>query len=259
MSRTAIISDIHSNYHALYAVMTDAFEQERCTEVACLGDIVGYNAFPGTCVDYIRQLNCPVVKGNHDAEVVNPVYAKMNDMAREAMEWTVKQLTDEQLQWLARLQYQRIVRPIGQNTASFTIVHSTLDQPKAWNYIINSNDAAGNFAKQFSQLCFHGHTHVPKIYCWDGRHAAEDYDVTHNLVMNGYSELHPKAGHKYFVNVGSVGQPRDNDPRACYAIFDSDANVVIMKKVPYNIAEAQNAILEAGLPSFLAERLARGC
>ncbi|MBR4311170.1 MAG: metallophosphoesterase family protein, partial [Akkermansia sp.] len=178
---------------------------------------------------------------------------------REAMEWTVRQLTDEQLQWLARLQYQRMVRPQGTRAASFTIVHSTLDQPKAWNYIINSNDAAGNFNKQFSQLCFHGHTHVPKIYSWDGRHAEEDYDFKHRLVMNGYAELFPVDGHKYFVNVGSVGQPRDNDPRACYAIFDSDTNVVIMKRVPYDIAGAQNAIIEAGLPSYLAERLAIGC
>ena len=259
MSRTAIISDIHSNYHALYAVMSDAFEQERCTEVACLGDIVGYNAYPGTCVDYIRQLKCPVVKGNHDAEVVAPMYEKMNDMAREAMEWTVRQLTEDQLQWLSRLQYQRIVRPIGPGANSFTIVHSTLDQPKAWNYIINANDAAGNFNKQFSQLCFHGHTHIPKKYHWDGRRAEENYEVKHCLVMNGYAELQAVPGHKYFINVGSVGQPRDNDPRACYAIFDSDANMVIMKRVPYDIAGAQHSILEAGLPSFLAERLERGC
>lgn len=259
MSRTAIISDIHSNYHALYAVMSDAFEQERCTEVACLGDIVGYNAHPSTCLDYIRQLNCPVVKGNHDAEVVNPVYEKMNDLAREAMEWTVRQLNEEQLQWLARLQYQRIVRPSGAGTSSFTIVHSTLDQPKAWNYIINANDAAGNFSRQFSQLCFHGHTHVPKVYMWDGRHSVEDFEFKHRLVMNGYAELQPEPMYKYFINVGSVGQPRDNDPRACYAIYDSDANLVIIKRVAYDIAGAQEAIMEAGLPSYLAERLARGC
>ena len=137
--KVAVFSDIHSNYHALYAVMTDAFDQENCTEVTCLGDIVGYNAFPGTCLDYIRQLNCPVVKGNHDAEVVNPVYEKMNDLAREAMEWTVRQLTDEQLQWLARLQYQRMVRPQGTRAASFTIVHSTLLIPTMRRAILTNN------------------------------------------------------------------------------------------------------------------------
>ena len=100
---------------------------------------------------------------------------------------------------------------------------------------------------------------MPKIYHWDGKHAEEDFEFKHRLVMNGYAELQPISGHKYFINVGSVGQPRDNDPRACYAIFDSDINMVIMKRVPYDIAGAQNAIMEAGLPTYLAERLARGC
>ena len=94
---------------------------------------------------------------------------------------------------------------------------------------------------------------------WDGRHSVEDFDVKHRLVMNGYTELQPDPRFKYFINVGSVGQPRDNDPRACYAIYDSDANLVILKRVEYDIAGAQAAIAEAGLPSYLAERLGRGC
>lgn len=259
MSRTAVISDIHANYHALCAVMEDAFNVERCTEVVCLGDIVGYNAFPGACLDYIRQLECPVVKGNHDEEVANPSGAKMNPIARLAMEWTYDQLSDEQRRWLSRLQYQRIVRPYGATQNSFTIVHSTLDQPKAWSYIVNANDAAGSFTRQFSQLCFNGHSHVPKVYMWNGRAAAEDYDVLHNLVMEGYAEIQPVAGYKYCINVGSVGQPRDNDPRASYGVYDSDANLVIIKRVNYDIAGAQAAIIEANLPEYLAERLGKGC
>ena len=259
MSRTAVISDIHANYHALCAVMEDAFNVERCTEVGCLGDIVGYNAYPSECLDYIRQLGCPVVKGNHDEEVVNPTYEKMNPLAREAMEWTQRQLNEEQLAWLSRLQYQRIVRPMSSGASSFTIVHSTLDQPKAWSYIINANDAAGSFTRQFSQLCFNGHSHVPKVYMWNGRAAAEDYEAQHNLIMNGYTEIQPISGYKYCINVGSVGQPRDNDPRASYGVYDSDANLVIVKRVPYDVAGAQQAVLDAGLPSYLAERLERGC
>ena len=259
MSRTAVISDIHANYHALCAVMEDAFDRERCTEVVCVGDIVGYNAYPRECLDYIRQLGCPVVKGNHDEEVVTPSNAKMNQLAREAMDWTRAQLSPDQIEWLSRLQYQRIVRPIGTGNTSFTIVHSTLDQPKVWSYIINANDAAGSFTRQFSQFCFNGHTHVPKVYQWNGRAAAEDYDAQHNLIMSGYAEVLPVAGYKYCINVGSVGQPRDNDPRACYAVYDSDANMVIIKRVEYDVAAAQAAIIDVGLPSYLADRLGHGC
>ena len=259
MSRTAVISDIHANYHALFAVMEDAFDRERCTEVVCVGDIVGYNAYPRECLDYIRQLGCPVVKGNHDEEVVTPSNANMNPLAREAMEWTRNQLSEDQLDWLSRLQYQRIVRPAGGGNDSFTIVHSTLDQPKVWSYIVNANDAAGSFTRQFSQLCFNGHTHVPKVYMWNGRASAEDYDAQHNLIMQGYTEIQPVPGYKYCINVGAVGQPRDNDPRACYAVYDSDAQLVIIKRVAYDVAAAQNAILQAGLPSYLADRLGRGC
>ncbi len=259
MSRTAVISDIHANYHALCAVMGDAFDVEHCTNVVCVGDIVGYNAYPRECLDYIRMLNCPVVKGNHDEEVVDPSYAKMNPMARAAMEWTRQQLDADQLAWLSRLQHLRIVRNSGTCQSSFTIVHSTLDNPKAWSYIINANDAAGSFNRQVTQFCFNGHTHVPKVYMWNGRSAGEDYDAQHELIMNGYAEVQPIAGYKYCINVGSVGQPRDNDPRSCYAVYDSDSNIVILKRVEYDVAAAQTAIIQAELPESLAERLARGC
>lgn len=257
MARTAIISDIHANLHALSAVMEDA-GNEACTAVVCLGDVVGYNAYPSECLDYIRSINCPIVKGNHDDDVALESHTQMNPLARQAMEWTRAQLSADQLEWLSRLQYQRVVRPEG-GKSSFVIVHSTLDQPKAWNYIFNSNDAASNFPRQFAPLCFHGHTHVPKVFTWDGQHSAEDYDVLHQLYLNGYTEFTPKAGLKYFINVGSVGQPRDSDPRACYAIYDDSLNLVIMKRVEYDVAGAQEAIRAKGLPERLAERLGVGC
>ncbi len=256
MPRTAIISDIHANLHALQAVMEDC-QYQQCTDVVCLGDVVGYNAYPAECLDYIRKLNCPIVKGNHDEEVVSASMTKMNPMARMAMEWTRAQLNDEQLAWLTRLQYMRIVRPTAATT--FSIVHSCLEQPKAWNYIINANDASTNFPKQFSNLCFHGHTHIPKVFMWDGRHAVEDYDAVHPLYLEGHVEFAPRPGLKYFINVGSVGQPRDHDPRACYAIYDTDYNTITMRRVEYNIAAAQEAIRQNNLPEYLAERLEKGC
>ncbi len=259
MSRIAILSDIHANYHALCAVIDD-LGAEQCTDIVCLGDVVGYNAYPRECLNYIRSLSCPVVKGNHDEEVSIPstASARMNPAARMAMEWTRAQLDQEQLTWLARLQYQRIVHP--SHGSSFTIVHSTLDQPKAWNYIFNANDATSNFRRQYSDMCFHGHTHVPKLFYWDGMHAREDYNVLHPMYVEGSScvEYPLQAGVKYFINVGSVGQPRDHDPRACYVIYDSDRNAVVFKRVEYNLRAAQEAVRSVGLPEYLAERLESG-
>ncbi len=251
MPRTAIISDIHANLHALSAVVDDV-QLEQCTDIVCLGDVVGYCAYPRECLDYIRSLNCPIVKGNHDAEVVADTNVNMNPMAREAMEWTRAQLDEDRLTWLSRLQFQRIVR------STFTIVHSSLDQPKAWNYIINANDARGNFSRQFSRLCFHGHTHVPKVFMWDGHCATEQRELAGMLAEYGVVDVTLQEGTKYFVNVGSVGQPRDGDPRACYAIYDSDTNTVTFKRVEYDVAAAQDAIIQAGLPRYLADRLGTG-
>lgn len=252
MPRTAVISDIHANLHALSAVIEDV-QAEQCTDIVCLGDVVGYNAYPRECLDYIRSLNCPVVKGNHDEEVLHEEhYTRMNPVARQAMEWTRAQLSDEDLTWLSRLQYQRIVR------SQFTMVHSGLDQPKAWNYIFNANDATGSFQKQFSMLCFHGHTHAPKVFVWDG-HRAVDYSyLLEGLNENGVAEVPLTPSVKHFINVGSVGQPRDGDPRACYAIYDSDAQTVLFKRVEYDVTGAQQAILSVGLPEYLAERLEKG-
>lgn len=274
MPRTAVISDIHANLHALSAVIADV-QSEQCTDIVCLGDVVGYNAYPRECLDYIRSLNCPVVKGNHDAAVVaftgdmcDPDLAepeaeseeflkrpesKMNPIAGLAMEWTRRQLDADQLAWLSRLQYVRIVR------SSFTVVHSCLEQPKMWNYIFNASDASTSFSKQFSPVCFHGHTHVPRVFSWDGFHAREEFDAVHDLYMAGYSEFAIESGKKYFINVGSVGQPRDHDWRACYAIYDTESNRVIFKRVEYDVAAAKAAVLEAGLPAYLAERLEHGC
>lgn len=260
MAKIAIISDIHANYHALRAVMDDMdFMQCQRRELVCLGDVVGYNAYPSECLNEVRNLNLDrnrVVKGNHDEEVVTPSNARMNEAARRAMDWTRDQLDETQRNWLSRLQYQGIVRT--DTGVSFSIVHSSLDHPKAWNYIINASDASNNFPRQFPHVCFHGHTHVPKIFVWDGKHASEDHESLHPLYLRGYTDFQLLPSLKYFINVGSVGQPRDNDPRACYGIYDTDLNRVIIKRVEYDIRAAQAAIRSVGLPEYLAERLEKG-
>ncbi|MBQ4613581.1 MAG: metallophosphoesterase family protein [Akkermansia sp.] len=258
MPRTAIISDIHANLDALRAVMKD-YQEQQCTEVVCLGDVVGYNAYPSECLDLIRSLNGHVIKGNHDEEVVSCNKTMMNPMARLAMDWTRSQLRKDQLSWLSSLPYMRIIR--HSRACTYGIVHSSMEKPQAWHYIINASDAAANFAKQFPAIAFHGHTHIPKVFIWDGRHAVEDSDAMGPLYEHGSMQYTMQAGLKYFINVGSVGQPRDHDPRACYTIFDTDTHTITMRRVAYDIAAAQQAILDRNISEaeFLAERLATGC
>lgn len=253
MPRIAVISDIHANLHALCSVMEDV-QLMQCSQVVCLGDVVGYGAYPRECLDYIRSLNCHVVKGNHDDEVAREDFCRMNAVARAALKWTRDQLDREQIDWLARLQYQRVV------SSAFTIVHSSLDFPKAWNYIFNANDAKAHFMRQFSPLCFHGHTHDPKVFVCSPDYQVSEYpDFLENLYGQGCSELELMDGYKYFINVGSVGQPRDRDIRACYVVYDTDARTVTFRRVPYDVEAAQQAILAVGLPEYLAERLGKGC
>jgi len=222
------------------AVMSDA-QQQNCTHYVCLGDIVGYNANPSECLDYVRSLNCPVVKGNHDEESTQErTLDELNPLAESALRWTRERLTDEQKQWLRELKLVRQVR-------DFTIVHATLDSPGSWAYVSNRFDAMASFSYQFTQLCFYGHTHAPRIY---------EKDDTVRCLRETETEI--KRGVKYFVNVGSVGQPRDGDWRASYAVYDVEQQSIQIHRVEYDLDTAQKKIIDAGLPPVLAERLALG-
>jgi predicted phosphodiesterase len=238
--RIALFGDIHANLEALEAVLADASAQ-GATDYVCMGDVVGYNADPAACLEIVRKMDCPTVKGNHDEDASGSHSLEtMNPVAAIALEWTRQQLADEQRKWLARL---RMVRQV----ADFTVVHSTLDQPANWNYVTNRFDAMSNFSYQFTQLCFHGHTHVPRVYMKTDRVAEVPAD-----------SVTIEDGAKYFINVGSVGQPRDGDWRACYAIYDLDQQHLVFRRVEYDIEKTQAKILAAGLPSMLAERIREG-
>lgn len=238
--RIALFGDIHANLEGLTAVLDDAREA-GCTDSICMGDIVGYNADPVACLERVRELNCPVIKGNHDDDAsTTHSLESMNPVAATALTWTREQLDEEQKAYLRRL---RMVRQVE----DFTVVHSTLDQPAAWNYVTNRFDAMSNFSYQFTQVCFHGHTHVPRVYAKGSKVVEMLPDVV---------EIEPDA--KYFINVGSVGQPRDGDWRACYAIYDLQEKRVIFRRVEYDIETAQRKIREAQLPEMLADRLADG-
>ena len=238
--RIAIFGDIHANLEALETVLKDA-EEHGCEKYVCLGDVVGYNANPVECLERVREMDCPVVKGNHDEDAGGDhSLEQMNPTAAEALDWTRNQLSDDQRAWLRKL---RMVRQVE----SFTIVHSTLDQPQSWGYVSNKFDAMSNFSYQFTQVCFHGHTHVPRVFVRSTR--VKDVPADSIAVEDGM---------KYFINAGSVGQPRDGDWRASYCIYDTQTHLVTFRRLEYDIATTQQKILDAGLPKSLANRLADG-
>jgi predicted phosphodiesterase len=236
----AIIADIHANLEALEVVLADTRDQ-KCTHYACLGDVVGYNANPKECLDIIRDMGMPCVKGNHDEYCsVESNLEGFNPHAAEAIHWTRAQLTEEDREWLRNLKYIRMV-------ASFSIVHATLDGPQRWGYVFDRLAAAASFTYQNTSVCFFGHTHVPVAFIRD------------SVVRGGtYSKFKVEPGRKYFINVGSVGQSRDGVAKATYVIYNMDEGIVELRRLDYDIAKTQAKIRAAGLPERLAERLAMG-
>lgn len=212
-----------------------------CTDFVCIGDIVGYNANPHECLEFVRKIDCPVVRGNHDEEAaIDSPLEGLNPLAKRALEWTREALSEEDREWLLALKLVRQVR-------DFTIVHATLDTPGNWGYVTNKFDAMASFSYQFTPVCFYGHTHTPRIYVkGDSVEAVEGYETPIEL------------GKKYFINVGSVGQPRDGDWRSSYAIYDVEHQNVTIHRLEYDLPKAQDKIINAGLPEMLANRLAVG-
>lgn len=233
-----IFGDIHSNQEALEAVLED-MQAQGVVHPICLGDVVGYNANPAECLQMVRALECPIVKGNHDEEASEERdIAHFNPMASDSMRYTRDQLSDEQKAFLRGLPLQRAI-------SNFTVVHSTLDGPARWGYVFSEVEAESSFTYQRTQICFFGHTHVPNAFVKD-----------ESIHMFLYKKIEIQPDKRYFINVGSVGQPRDGDWRAAYATYDSDANVVELHRVTYDLSKAQHKILAAELSPRLAERLA---
>jgi predicted phosphodiesterase len=236
----AIIADIHANLEAFQVVLQD-IEKQKCTNVACLGDVVGYNANPKECLDTVRAMNIPCVKGNHDEFCSSDTPMEgFSPNAAEAGNWTRGKLSEDDRKWLRELKFLRLV-------SNFTIVHATLDAPQRWGYVFDKLAAAASFTYQNTPVCFFGHTHVPVAFIRD------------SVVRGGtYSKFRVEPGRKYFVNVGAVGQPRDGNPKAAYVVYDMDEGSIELRRLEYDIASAQKKIIEAGLPARLAERLAMG-
>jgi len=233
-----IFGDIHSNQEGLEAVLED-MQKQKVTHAVCLGDIVGYNANPSECLEMVRALGCPIVKGNHDEEASEDRDIEhFNPLAFASMKYSRDALSDEQKKYLRSIPFQKTV-------GDFTIVHSTLDGPARWQYVFTAVDAEASFTYQRTQVCFFGHTHVPHLFVRD--------TAVHEFF---YKRVVLQPDKRYFVNVGSVGQPRDGDWRAAYVIYDSKDRTIELRRLPYDLAKAQEKIISAGLPDRLAERLA---
>ncbi len=240
-TKYAILGDIHGNLDALEAVLANAREQ-GITRYACVGDLVGYNACPGPCVSRLMEMNAVTVQGNHDYFAATEDQLRdFSPLAASVIEWTRHVLTKEQKDWLQALRIKRMYD-------GFLLVHSTLDMPDKWGYVFDEVQAEDHFAYQTTAVCFHGHTHIPAVFRKSGG----------RTVRLPPEPITVSFGSKLFVNVGSVGQPRDGDPRACYVIFDAAAKRISFQRVAYDVAAAQKKILEAGLPERLALRLALG-
>lgn len=238
--RYGIFGDIHGNFEALEAVLVD-MQDQGVTHPLCLGDVVGYGADPVACLQWVQQLNCPIVKGNHDEEAAHDgPLDHFSERAAIAMQWTREQLSAEQRQFLKDLRYRR-------QMGDFILVHASLDSPGQWSYINNALEAAASFNYQLDPLCFIGHTHVPKVFVKNAEIDTETYSTL---------AIEPKR--KYLINAGSVGQPRDGDWRAAYVIYDEEARTVELRRVPYDLAKAQAKIVAVGLPKSLADRLIEG-
>jgi len=231
--KIAVISDIHGNIEALERILS-LVAQRDAEAVYCLGDLVGYGGSPNECVELIRGMHIRTVAGNHDKAVTGELSIDdFSAAAKDAVLWTRSVMKQENIAFLSRLPMSFI-----EHGAQF--VHSSPDDPGDFRYLLSLGHALESFSAMTEQLCFIGHTHRPAIYCEDGTTGSVSPSV------------------RTIVNVGSIGQPRDGDPRSCCVLFDTVSRDVEYLRADYDIAAAQAKILQAGLPSKLAMRLESG-
>jgi len=238
--KTAILSDIHGNLEALTAVRQE-LDKEAVGRIFCLGDMVGYNANPVECLQLIQEMNALCVAGNHDYAAVGLTSTDyFNPVARLAAIWSGKQLGAEQQAFIKELP---LVRKLGE----ITLVHATLPDPEEWGYILSEEDADDCFESLETTFCFVGHSHLPGVF-----------EEGVGLVFADEGIFQLKEGTRYIINVGSVGQPRDGNPKASFVLFDQEKRLVDFRRLSYDFEKTQEKILAAGLPTILAERLAVG-
>lgn len=241
--RVALLTDIHSNLQALDAVLADA-RALGFDAVWQMGDVVGYGPDPDAVIARLHELGATGVLGNHDAAAIGRLpLSDFNQLAADANRWTAEVLSDDSRQYLAAL-------PSVRHEGAFTLVHGSLRDP-VWEYLSTHDAARAHFALQETPWSIVGHTHVPLVAEESSERAIEAESPAHDQVV-------PLNGRKLFINPGGVGQPRDGDPRACYALLDTVAETVTFRRVEYDIPATQQRMCDCGLPEPLILRLARG-
>jgi len=242
--RYAIIADIHANLAAFKAVLDHIERRGGVEEVWCLGDVVGYGPDPCQCIELLRQYNHVCVAGNHDWAAIGKLdTSKFNPDAAVACRWTAQQLSPDDIKYLESL-------PEVIQKEEFTLVHGSPRQP-IWEYLISVSSAKENFAYFQSQFCLVGHSHVPMVFKYDETGTCSFSQFMSNVGLAlGKSRL--------IINPGGVGQPRDGDPRASYAIYDNETGMVRLYRVPYDIGVTQTRMVRNNLPIRLVARLSQG-
>ena len=231
--RIGVLSDIHSNLAALECTFS-YFDSKKVDEVFCLGDTVGYGPFPNECIEILRSRKTTVIAGNHDWGAIKKIPLKnFNKMGQKTLRWTQKVITDVNLDFLIGLPLKIIKHNI-------TFVHAEPNNPEQWIYIISNEDVKEAFSGFTTPVCFIGHTHIASV-------------VNEDLVGR---KLHRKT--RSLINIGSVGQPRDSNPKTSFGILDINNWTYELVRLDYDIQKTIDGIKKNGLPSILARRLTYG-
>jgi len=231
--RIGIISDIHSNLAALECVFS-YLDSKKIDEVFCLGDTVGYGPFPNECIEILRNRKTTVIAGNHDWGVIEKIPLKnFNKMGQKTLRWTQKIITDDNRIFLKSLPLKIIKHNI-------TLVHAEPKDPEQWTYIVSNEDVKEAFKGFTTPICFIGHTHIAAV-------------VNEDLVGR---KLHKTT--RSLINVGSVGQPRDSNPKTSFGILDLNNWSYELVRLEYDVQKTIDGIKKAGLPLILARRLTYG-
>ncbi|MGD0336457.1 MAG: metallophosphoesterase family protein [Candidatus Omnitrophota bacterium] len=240
--RYGIFSDVHSNLEALDAVL-EAYKSESIDKYLCIGDIVGYAVNPAECFEKIKSRAAVTVAGNHDWAASGKLSIEyFNPYAAAAINWTVGILTAAQKEFLSSLE-------LVFSCEHLTLVHGTLDNPAEFDYLFDITQARQDFLHLRTALMFVGHTHVPAAYVKEKDRVSE-IPATKTVTV--------KPDNQYIINIGSVGQPRDNNPKASYSIYDTEKKEILIKRVDYDKEMTRRKIIDAGLPVFLGDRLLSG-
>ncbi|MBW2689876.1 MAG: metallophosphoesterase family protein [Deltaproteobacteria bacterium] len=244
--RLMIFSDIHGNLESLQAVLRDAARRNVHRSI-CLGDLVGYGPFPNECIELVRSLkNCRCLAGNHDVAALweTSPYG-MSSAAKKAILWTMEQLKDENKEYLKSL-------PDRLDLADMTFVHANPYNPRGWRYVMDRKYALRSFTATRCRNLFIGHSHRPLVI------TRKHFFSVNLQAVSGVAEFSVNDSKRRIINCGSVGQPRDDDPRSCYLIYDSRTCKMEFYRVSYDMGKTVKAVKNAGLPSVLGRRLLKG-